>query len=194
MRAASILLVACALFVFAMVRVIAFGTEATEQDREPLNTVATPDFAPATSPRYCRRTSRCAGETRNLGNGTLGRSYTYGDGARAVELHVGFEALDIYEDLDFAEHEVVVGGIPRTVHVPRAINSGFLGVAWDDPQESSLARRSRPRPPARRADDARDRRRRRPRRLAALFRSRLALGLESYFVLDTSRGARGIVR
>ena len=50
----------------------------------------------------------------------------------------GFEALDVYGDLDFAEHEVVVGGIPRTAHVPRAINSGFLGVAWDDPEESLL--------------------------------------------------------
>ena len=94
----GISLVARALFVFAMVRVIAFGTEATERDREPLNTVATPDFCPRYEPTVLppelplRRR-----ETRNLGNGTLGRSYTYGDGARAVELHVGFEALDIYD-------------------------------------------------------------------------------------------------
>jgi hypothetical protein len=133
----GILLVACALFVFAMVRVIAFGSEATEQDREPLNTVATPDFCPRYEPTVLppNFTLRRR-ETRNLGDGTLGRSYTYGDGVRAVELHVGFEALDIYEDLDFVEHEVVVGGIPRTVHVPQAINSGFLGVAWNDPLES----------------------------------------------------------
>jgi hypothetical protein len=133
----AILVVACALFVFAVVRVIAFGSEATEQERQPLNEVATPDLCPRYEPTVLppRFTLRKR-ETRNLGNGTMGRSYTYSDGVRTVELHVGFEALDIYEDLDFVEHEVVVDGVPRTVHVPRAINSGFLGVAWDDPEES----------------------------------------------------------
>jgi hypothetical protein len=133
----AILVVACALFVFAVVRVLAFGSEATEQERQPLDEVATPDFCPRYEPTVLPPgfTPRKR-ETRNLGNGTMGRSYTYGDGVHAVEIHVGFEALDIYEDLDFVEHEVVVDDIPRTVHVPRAINSGFIGVAWDEPDES----------------------------------------------------------
>lgn len=133
----GIVLVACALFVFAMVRVFAFGSEATEQDRERLNTEATSDFCPRYEPTVLPPNFTLnKRDTRNLGDGTIGRSYVYGDGDRAVELHVGFEALDLYEDLDFVEHEVVVGGVPRTVHEPRAINSGFLGVAWDDPEES----------------------------------------------------------
>jgi hypothetical protein len=133
----AILVVACALFVFAVVRVLAFGSEGTQQEREPLNDVATPDFCsryePTVLPSGFALRKR---ETRNLGSGTIGRSYTYGDGTRAVEIHVGFEALEIYEDLDFVEHEVVVDDVPRTVHVPRAISSGFIGVVWDEPDES----------------------------------------------------------
>ena len=132
----AILVVACALLVFAIVRVIAFGSEATEQDRQPLNEPAAADFCPRYEPTVLPPSFTLRKrETRNLGNDTIGRSYRYGDGDSAVEVHVGFEALDIYEDLDFVEHQVVIDGIQRTVHVPRALNSGFIGVAWDDPEE-----------------------------------------------------------
>lgn len=133
----AILVVACALFVFAIVRVFAFGSEGIAQEREPLNEVARPGFCPRYEPTVLppNFTLRRR-DTRNLGDGVIGRSYVYSDGVRTLELHVGFEALDIYEDLDFVEHEVVVADVPRTVHVPRAINSGFIGAAWEDPEES----------------------------------------------------------
>jgi hypothetical protein len=132
----AILVVGCALLVFAIVRVVAFGSEATEQDRQPPSEPAAADFCPRYEPTVLppNFTLRKR-ETRNLGNDTIGRSYTYGDGDRAVEVHVGFEALDIYEDLDFVEHQVVIDGIQRTVYVPGALSSGFVGVAWDDTEE-----------------------------------------------------------
>jgi len=54
------------------------------------------------------------------------------------QIHVGYDALDTYEDLDFDQRDVVVEGRAMTLHVPRALNSGFLAVTWDDPN-SSLA-------------------------------------------------------
>jgi hypothetical protein len=132
-----IVVLACAVFVFALSRLLEFGAEAGEQEARPPDEVAAPDFCPRYVPTHLpagfalRRR-----DTRNLGGDTIGRSYVYGAGSQTVEIHVGFEALDLYEDLDFTQHEAVVGGLPRTVHVPRALSSGFVAVSWEDPEGS----------------------------------------------------------
>jgi hypothetical protein len=133
----AITAVACALLIFALSRVFEFGAEATQQDEDPPSEIAADEFCPRHEPSQLPSgfTLRRR-ETRNLGGGTFGRSYVYGDGTRSVEVHVGFEALDLYEDLDFVEHEVSSGGVARTVHIPRAIGSGFIGVTWEDEEES----------------------------------------------------------
>lgn len=129
----TIVAVAVVMLLFACARIVGFADSSRDQTQEPVPELRTPDFCPkyeATRlPAGFELRSRA---TRNLGNDTIGRSYVYGDGQRAIEVHVGFDALDLYEDLDFVEHEVEVAGEPRTLHVPRSLGgSGFLGLTWE---------------------------------------------------------------
>jgi hypothetical protein len=136
----AILLVAAALLAFVVVRLIGFAGAGEQAERgEGVPELATPDFCG----RY-EATRLPSGftlrrrDTRNLGEGTIGRSSVYSDGLRGLEVHIGYDALDEYEDLDFTEQEVVVDGQSRTLHVPGALGSGgFLAVSWDEERESA---------------------------------------------------------
>lgn len=138
MRAGLIIVgIATVLLIYALVRITDFGAEGTARERDRLPEASAPDFCPrydATTlpPQFVLRTRI----VRNLGNDVMGRSYVYGDGRRAVEVHVGFDALDLYEDLDFVGRPVDSGGVDRTLHVPSSLGSGgFLGLTWDEPDE-----------------------------------------------------------
>jgi hypothetical protein len=130
----AIVVVACAVLVLTLLRFFAFGAEATEQEANPPSEIAAPEFCPRYVPTHLPPGFALRKrETRNLGGDTIGRSYVYGAGSQTLEIHVGFEALDLYEDLDFVQHEAVADGERRTVHVPSALSSGFLAVTWEDP-------------------------------------------------------------
>jgi hypothetical protein len=138
MRAGLIVIgIAAAVLVYAVVQIVDFGAEGTAGERDPLPQASAPEFcpryAPTTLPPGYTLRSRL---TRNLGDDVMGRSYVYGDGRSAVEVHVGFEALDLYEDLDFVGRQVESGGVERTLHVPTSLGSGgFLGLTWEEPGE-----------------------------------------------------------
>jgi hypothetical protein len=138
MKAGLIIIgIATAVLIYALVRIADFGAEGSARESDPLPQASAPDFCPrydATRlpPQFVLRSRT----TRNLGNEVMGRSYVYGDGRRAVEVHVGFDALDLYEDLDFVGRPVDAGGVDRTLHVPSSLGSGgFLGLTWDEPDE-----------------------------------------------------------
>lgn len=128
-----ILAVAGALLLYAGSRILGFAEASTTQTQEPIPEARVPDLCPKyTATRLPPKFVLRSRAIRNLGNETMGRSYVYGDGRRSVEVHVGFDALDLYEDLDFVQHAVEVGGKPRTLHVPGSLGGrGFLGLTWD---------------------------------------------------------------
>jgi hypothetical protein len=132
-----IVAVATAVLIYALVRIADFGAEGSARERDALPQASAPEFCPryeATTlpPQFVLRSRM----TRNLGNEVMGRSYVYGDGRRTVEVHVGFDALDLYEDLDFVGRPVESGGVERTLHEPTSLGSGgFLGLTWDEPGE-----------------------------------------------------------
>ncbi len=138
MRAGLIIIgIGTAVLTYALVRIADFGAEGSAQERDPIPEASAPDFCPrytaTTLPAQFVLRSRT---TRNLGNDVMGRSYVYGDGRSAVEVHVGFDALDLYEDLDFVGRQIESGGIERTMHVPTSLGSGgFLGLTWEEPDE-----------------------------------------------------------
>lgn len=126
------------LLTYAAFRIVSFGST-SDQPRG----ARVPDLD---SSEFCSRYEPTAlppgfellrRDTRNLGDSRIGRSYVYGDGSRTIEFHVGYEALEQYEDLDFVEHHTNDGGVSRTVHVPRALGGDFLGVTWTDDEESA---------------------------------------------------------
>jgi hypothetical protein len=129
--------IATAVLIYALVRIADFGAEGSAGERDPLPQASAPDFCPryeATTlpPQFVLRSRT----TRNLGNDVIGRSYVFGDGRQAIEVHVGFDALDLYEDLDFVGRPVESGGVDRTLQVPTSLGSGgFLGLTWDEPGE-----------------------------------------------------------
>ena len=75
---------------------------------------------------------------RNLGHGLMGESRYYRGTGLTFDTHVGFEILDVYEDLDFVSRgTVAVGGrefrLSRAggVNAPFWVGATFLG-AWPD--------------------------------------------------------------
>jgi hypothetical protein len=125
-----------AFLAFALVQIADFGHEGTSGERERVPQSSAPDFcpryAPSTLPPGFVLRSRAI---RNLGNDTMGRSYIYGNGRQTIEIHVGFDALDLYEDLDFVQRAVESGGVERTLHVPGSLGGGgFLGLSWEEPR------------------------------------------------------------
>jgi hypothetical protein len=132
--------IATAILIYALAQIADFGAEGSAGERDPLPQASAPDFCPrydATTlpPQFVLRSRM----TRNLGNDLMGRSYVYGDGRRAVEVHVGFDALDLYEDLDFVGRPVAAGGVERTLHVPSSLGGGgFLALTWDEPDEEGM--------------------------------------------------------
>jgi hypothetical protein len=125
------------LLAYAAFRIVSFGSSSEQPRGARVPELESSEFCsryePTTLPPGFELLRR---DTRNLGDSTIGRSYVYGDGTRTIEFHVGYKALDQYEDLDFVEREVNDSGVRRTVHVPRALGGDFLGVTWTDEEEA----------------------------------------------------------
>lgn len=79
---------------------------------------------------------------RNLGDNIMGHSIIYRSGVRQVSVHVGYDAVDPLEDVDFVERPAVVGGRRVTILTPGALPKGRLRVAsWEDVRLSPSCRR-----------------------------------------------------
>lgn len=70
---------------------------------------------------------------RNLGGNVMGRSATYGDAERQVQIHVGFNALEALEDLDMSP---LPGSGPAVALLEGRALAGItplLAATWTDP-------------------------------------------------------------
>ena len=70
---------------------------------------------------------------RNLGGNVMGRSATYGEAERQVQIHVGFDALEALEDLDLSP--LTGSGPVVTLLEGRALAgiTPLLAATWTDP-------------------------------------------------------------
>jgi hypothetical protein len=71
---------------------------------------------------------------RNLGENVMGRELSYRYRGRPVSVYVGYEILEILEDLDFEERRATVAGRKVTVHTPKALSSrtAMRVASWED--------------------------------------------------------------
>ncbi|MEK6276332.1 MAG: hypothetical protein AABM30_13525 [Actinomycetota bacterium] len=61
----------------------------------------------------------------------MGRSLTYGDGAREVGLHIGFDVIESLEDLDFLTSAPVnVNGRNVRILTPSLPRGRLLAASW----------------------------------------------------------------
>ena len=74
----------------------------------------------------------------NLGDGYLGRSYTYSSGPRRFEVYAGVAVLEAYEDLDFTQADVSFG--PGHGELYRAgafgTDDDLLVLTWTQPDRA----------------------------------------------------------
>jgi hypothetical protein len=71
-------------------------------------------------------------QLRNLGGGLMGESRFYRGEAETFEIHVGFDALEAYEDLDFLSRGTsVVGGRKFKLSQAVAVNFPFWAATFD---------------------------------------------------------------
>lgn len=71
-------------------------------------------------------------QLRNLGGGLMGESRFYRARGEMFEIHVGFEALEAFEDLDFlARGTAVIDGREFTLSQAVAVNFPFWAATFD---------------------------------------------------------------
>jgi len=75
----------------------------------------------------------------NLGGGVLGRVEVYEDAGAELQIVVGVDVLDRYDDLDFATETVEVQGRPATVSTAAALGrlDQLVIVTWEEPTDVS---------------------------------------------------------
>lgn len=73
----------------------------------------------------------------NLGGGVLGRVEVYEAAGAELQIAVGVDVLDRYDDLDFATETTDVQGRPATVSTAAALGrlDQLVIVTWDEPAE-----------------------------------------------------------
>jgi hypothetical protein len=74
---------------------------------------------------------------RNLGGNVLGHELSYRYRESPVTVYVGYEILELLEDLDFETHQTVVDGRDVTLHTPKALGSpdAMRVATWEDERE-----------------------------------------------------------
>lgn len=75
----------------------------------------------------------------NLGTGFLGRVETYDAGATRLEVSVGVDVLDGYDDLDFQRESVSVAGLKATLLTAGAFGTDdrLVILTWDAPAKDA---------------------------------------------------------
>lgn len=71
----------------------------------------------------------------NLGDGMMGRRELYVGIGVQLEIAVGVDVLDAYEDLDFETQDATVGGLPAVVSTAGAFGTAdrLVVVTWSEP-------------------------------------------------------------
>jgi hypothetical protein len=71
---------------------------------------------------------------RNLGGNILGHELTYRYRGRPLSVYVGFDILELLEDLDFQTTRAVVDGRRVTIHTPKALGTpdAMRVATWED--------------------------------------------------------------
>lgn len=137
------LLVACVAlligFAGAGVTVWALNDRASLATTPPAETRPT-DFAVCPKPTLTGLPGRLVLEDtllRNLGGNVLGHELTYRYRGRPVSVYVGYDILELMEDLDFETAPAVVDGNEVTIHTAKALGpADAVRVAtWEDERE-----------------------------------------------------------
>jgi hypothetical protein len=74
---------------------------------------------------------------RNLGGNVMGHELSYRYRQRPVTVYVGYDILELLEDLDFETQQAVVDGRDVTLHTPKALGSpdAMRVATWKDERE-----------------------------------------------------------
>lgn len=97
------------------------------------STCAPPGIEPPSPMRLVDR------ELPNIGGGVMGRRELYAGVGVQLEVAVGVDVLDAYEDLDFETQDVTVGGLPAVVSTAGAFGTAdkLVVVTWSEPLPKS---------------------------------------------------------
>jgi hypothetical protein len=128
--------------VVVLVAVAAVGVVWSLRDRSPAAAPPPAETRP-TSFTVCPRPSlRALGSRvvledailRNLGGNVMGHEISYRYRGRPLSVYVGYDILEVLEDLDFEVRHAVVAKRRVAIHTPKALgSSGRMRVAsWED--------------------------------------------------------------
>lgn len=131
MRRAAWLAVLILLGVAAGVLAFALGRSDSELPRASTRSAASA-FCPKVSLRPRAGMEFFDHQLRNLGGGLMGESRIYRGKGERFEIHVGFEALEAFEDLDFlARGTSLIGGREFMLSKAAAVNFPFWAATFD---------------------------------------------------------------
>jgi hypothetical protein len=113
--------------------VLAFGVGGS--DPEPPNATtrsATSSFCPKVSLAHGAGMEFYDHLLRNLGAGLMGESRYYRGQGQTLDIHVGFDVLEVYEDLDFlAQGTSVIRGRKFELSKSAGVNASFWAAVSD---------------------------------------------------------------